>query len=91
MTTKPTDVRPSVPEPESLQVFMGHESVITAFRQWVDGRGWELKLIPRFDGDTDDTYVPTHIIVPKNLDALMRQRAAEYRAQMEADGDAERA
>jgi hypothetical protein len=57
---------------------MVHADVIEAFRQWVDAMGWELKLIPRF-GEDDDTYIPTHMIVPANLDALMRERAAEYR------------
>lgn len=73
---KPTDVRPSVPKPDTqLQVFMTHDVVIDAFKEWVDANGWELKLIPRF-GEDDATYVPTHMIVPKNLDALMRQRRA---------------
>jgi hypothetical protein len=87
--TEPTDVRPSntASDPQ-LQVYMVHEDVIRRFREWVTSQGWELKLIPRF-GEDDDTYIPTHMIVPANLDALMRERAAEYRAQMEVDGDAE--
>lgn len=86
----PTDVRPSVPgsDDDFLQVYLTHDVVIDAFKRWVTSQGWELKLIPRF-GESDDTYVATHMIVPANLDALMRQRAAEYRAQMEVDGDVE--
>jgi hypothetical protein len=82
----PTDGRTSVP-PDStqLQVFMTHDAVIDAFLRWVHSHGWELQLIPRF-GEDDDTYVPTHMIVPQNLDALMAQRRAEYRAQMNVDG-----
>ena len=80
---KPTDVRPSVPADSSqLQVFMTHDVVIDAFMRWVTSQGWELKLIPRF-GESDDTYVPTHMIVPANLDALMRESAAEYKARIE--------
>jgi len=59
---------------------MAHADVIEGFKQWVDANGWELQLIPRF-GESDDTYVPTHIIVPKNLDQLMRDRAADHRRQ----------
>lgn len=87
--TPPTDGRTSVPEPKPepdyLQVFMPHADVIDAFKRWVTSQGWELKPFPRFDED-DDTYVKTHMIVPANLDALMRQRAAEYR---EAAGNAD--
>lgn len=75
-----TDVRPPVLESEftDLQVFMTHDIVIAAFKRWVTSQGWELKLIPRFNED-DMTYVPTHMIVPANLDQLMAQRAANYR------------
>lgn len=57
---------------------MTHDVVIDAFQRWVTSQGWELKPIPRFD-ESDDTYVKTHMIVPANLDALMRQRAANER------------
>ncbi len=82
---EPTDVRPSVPEPNELQVFMTHDAVIDAFLRWVHSQGWEMQLIPRF-GEDDNTYVPTHIIVPANLDQIMRDRAAAYR---KAFGNAE--
>lgn len=57
---------------------MTHDVVIKAFKRWITSQGWELKLIPRFD-ENDDTYIPTHMIVPANLDQLMRERAAAYR------------
>lgn len=61
-----------------LQVYLAHADVIDAFRRWVTSQGWELKPIPRM-GESDDTYVKTHIIVPANLDKLMAERAAQYR------------
>lgn len=65
-------------EPEFLQVYMVHEATIEGFKRWVTSQGWELKLMPRFN-DNDDTYIPTHMIVPANLDQIMAERAAEHR------------
>lgn len=60
-------------EPETLQVFFAHATVIAEFRQWVTSHGWELRLMPRFD-ENDDTYIPTHMIVPKDLARLLREQ-----------------
>lgn len=77
---------PTPQEDDFLQVYLAHVDVIEAFKRWVTSQGWELKPIPRF-GESDDTYVKTHIIVPANLDQLMAERAAGYLAQMEIDTD----
>lgn len=71
-------------EEEFLQVYMV-EPVIERFKQWVNEQGWELSPIPRF-GESDETYVKTHIIVPKNLDQLLR-RAAEFHRSGRRDAD----
>lgn len=63
---------------EFIQVFMAHEEVMSRFERFLEENGWELSRIPRFD-ETSDDYVETHIIVPKNLDQLMKERASGNR------------
>lgn len=53
-------------ERDYLQVFMIHDSVIEGFNEWIDSNGWKLAQIPRSPDISEDDYVVTHIIVPKD-------------------------
>lgn len=62
-----------------LQVFMVHDVVIARFKEWLSSQGLELQLMPRFPGETDETYTKTHGIVPINLDQILADQAAQHR------------
>lgn len=69
-----------------LQVFMVHDVLIARFKEWLSSQGMELQLMPRFPGETDDTYTKTHSIVPINLAQILAEQAAQYRKENGHDG-----